>query len=164
MGFNAYFSVKGQKQGQFKGESTQHNDGDKWSEVLAFQMGVKSPYNSGTGQPSGKRPHKPITITKEWGAASPQIWQALCTNEVLQSVEFHFTTGSGQGNEVVHQIVTLTNAQIAGHEHYMGPIPPGSSPGHGYENVTFQYEGQTVIGGGGPASLVGPLKRFGKWG
>ena len=34
---------------------------------------VTSPRDIATGQASGKRMHKPFVITKEWGAASPQL-------------------------------------------------------------------------------------------
>jgi len=37
------------------------------------EYSVKSPRNSASGQASGKRMHKPITITKEWGPATPQL-------------------------------------------------------------------------------------------
>jgi type VI secretion system secreted protein Hcp len=164
MAHQAYITIKGQKQGQFKGQPIPHKEGDKWIEVLAFQMGVKSPLDSASGLPSGKRQHKPITITKEWGAASPQIWQALCNNEILHSVEIQFTTGGGQGQEVVYQTIHLTNAQISRYQSYTGPVPHGAAPGHKHETLTLQYEGQLITGGGGLPALVGQVKRFGKWG
>ncbi len=34
---------------------------------------VKGPRDAATGQASGKRQHKPMTIVKEWGAAPPQL-------------------------------------------------------------------------------------------
>lgn len=34
---------------------------------------IVSPRDAASGQASGKRMHKPVTITKEWGAASPQL-------------------------------------------------------------------------------------------
>jgi hypothetical protein len=37
------------------------------------QYTVTSPRDIATGQASGKRMHKPFTIVKEWGAASPQL-------------------------------------------------------------------------------------------
>ncbi|HMI39790.1 MAG TPA: hypothetical protein VK485_01000 [Sphingomicrobium sp.] len=38
--------------------------------VVAAAYEVKSPRDSASGQASGKRMHKPFTITKEWGAKS----------------------------------------------------------------------------------------------
>ena len=34
---------------------------------------VKGPRDSASGQASGKRMHKPLTVVKEWGPASPQL-------------------------------------------------------------------------------------------
>ena len=34
---------------------------------------VPNPRDSASGQATGKRQHKPVTITKEWDAASPQL-------------------------------------------------------------------------------------------
>jgi hypothetical protein len=34
---------------------------------------VKGPRDSATGMASGKRMHKPFTIVKEWGAATPEL-------------------------------------------------------------------------------------------
>jgi len=37
------------------------------------EYSVKSPRDAASGQASGKRMHKPITITKEWGPATPML-------------------------------------------------------------------------------------------
>ena len=37
------------------------------------QYTVTSPRDAASGQASGKRMHKPMTIVKEWGAATPQL-------------------------------------------------------------------------------------------
>ena len=37
------------------------------------QYTVKSPRDSASGQASGKRMHKPVTITKEWGPSTPML-------------------------------------------------------------------------------------------
>lgn len=34
---------------------------------------VKGARDSGSGMPTGKRQHKPVTFVKEWGPASPQL-------------------------------------------------------------------------------------------
>jgi type VI secretion system secreted protein Hcp len=83
MAFQPYMSVKGARQGQFKGEALQQQRKDKWIPVLALNMSLKSPHDAATGQPSGKRQYEPVAIVKEWGAASPQGLTACATNENL---------------------------------------------------------------------------------
>jgi len=62
-----------------------------------------SPRDPASGLPTGKRQHKPISFLKEWGAATPQLFQALVTNENLKTVKFEFlqvdkTTGKEGGH------------------------------------------------------------------
>ena len=104
MAFQAYISVKGNKQGQFKGEGIQDKRKDKWMPVLSFTMGVKSPRDIATGQ---------VGIVKEWGAASPQGLTSCATNEVLSEVVIEFTKTNPNGENFVYQTVKLTEATIA---------------------------------------------------
>ena len=52
----------------------------------AAQYQVISPRDAASGQASGKRMHKPFTIVKEWGAASPQL-MAMKTSYDVKKVE-----------------------------------------------------------------------------
>jgi type VI secretion system secreted protein Hcp len=110
---NIYVSVKGTKQGQFKGESPNPNLRDKMV-GLKFMYEVTSPRDVATGQVSGKRQHRPIIITKEWGAASPQLFQALVGSEPLSEVFIDFVgTDQKSGQEVLTHRIRLINATIA---------------------------------------------------
>jgi type VI secretion system secreted protein Hcp len=120
MAFQAHISIKGTKQGQFKGEGTQTGRMDKWMPVLSFSSDVQSPRDIATGQPSGKRQYSPIAIVKEWGAASPQCLQACVTNEVLTEVSLEFTKTNPNGEEYVYQTIKLTNATISGVKRFTG--------------------------------------------
>jgi type VI secretion system secreted protein Hcp len=108
-----YVSIEGEKQGKFKGEAAFSKFGAGKITGVAFFMETLSPRDLATGQASGKRQHKPIRFTKEWGAASPQLYQALVTNEVLKSVLFEFVRTDSKGAEEVHYTIKLTNASIA---------------------------------------------------
>jgi len=108
-----YATVTGAKQGAFKGETTQKGREGKILGV-AFSYGVLSPHavSPGAGQATGKRQHQPIVFTKEWGASSPQFYQAAFTNETLTSVLFEFFTTSRDGTQQVDHTIKLTNASI----------------------------------------------------
>jgi len=41
--------------------------------TTAVSSEVVSPRDAASGRPTGKRQHKPITITKEWGASTPKL-------------------------------------------------------------------------------------------
>lgn len=105
-------TIEGTKQGRFKGESARERLKDKL-EGLTFSFEVASPRDAATGQAAGKRVHFPVTFTKQWGAASPQLVQAAVTNEVLKSVLFEFVRSDADGEEQVFETVMLTNATIS---------------------------------------------------
>jgi type VI secretion system secreted protein Hcp len=75
-------TIEGTRQGVFPGAKGGAIAG------LRFSYAAMSPRDAASGQASGKRQHSPIVVTKMVGAASPQIFQALTTNEVLKSVVF----------------------------------------------------------------------------
>ena len=54
-----------------------------------------------------------MVITKEWGPATPQIFQALVNNEILKSVLFEFIHTTPDGMEEVYQTVKLANATVS---------------------------------------------------
>ena len=118
-----YVTIQGQKQGKLRGESTRKGQEGKMI-GLAYDYGVKSPRDVATGQASGKRQHSPITFSKEWGASTPQLFQALVSNEVLTTVLFEFVRINPKtGIEEIFQTVKLTNAQLSGISHHTGPAP-----------------------------------------
>ena len=107
-----FISIKGLKQGQFKGDQPNRVGRTDWIAGIDFAMGLEVPRDEHTGLPTGKRQWKPIQITMQWGAASPQILQALAANETLNPVIFEFTRMAPDGKEQIHQTITLTNATI----------------------------------------------------
>ena len=89
----------------------------------AFHVANEIP--GSTGQSSAqKSQHQPLVISKEKNASSPQLFGALCTNEVLSSVELNFTEGNPKGKEQVVATIKLTNATISGYKTYHGVIVP----------------------------------------
>jgi type VI secretion system secreted protein Hcp len=142
MAFPAYIAIKGIKQCQFKGETEAVERRDKWMEIFAFTMGLESALDAATGQPSGKPQYKPVTIVKQWGAASPQLLQACATSEVLTEVAIEFTRANSAGMDVT-QAVKLTNASVAAVARFTGS-PEGAedtaTSGHSKANDMQEYE------------------------
>ncbi len=113
MAHEFYVKIKGKKQGQFKGEGIRDKWMKEWMAGLSFNYSVQAPRDIATGAASGKRQHSPVVFTKEWGAASPQLLQALVTNEILENVEFDFIQHDASGQEIVFYTIKLTNATVA---------------------------------------------------
>ena len=137
--FQARVSIKGAKQGQLKGEAMGKGL-EGWIPIYGFQYEVTSPRDLATGAASGKRQHRPITIVKEWGAATPQIFNALVSNEVLPVVVFQFLRTNANGEVFVFQTVTLTNATISSLKQYSGGLPGAPSDLRLLEDVSFTFQ------------------------
>ena len=112
MSTQIFATVTGAKQGVFKGESTQKGFENKIP-CVGFNYGVTVPHDQATGQASGKRQHEPVSITREWGASSPQFFAAAYTNEVLTTVLIEVFTTAANGVQQVDHTVTLTNATLS---------------------------------------------------
>jgi type VI secretion system secreted protein Hcp len=76
--------------------------------LQAMSHEIVSPRDAASGLPTGKRQHKPITITKQLDKSTPLLLNALATNENLTSVTI---TVNGGGSPVA--TIKLTNASIA---------------------------------------------------
>jgi type VI secretion system secreted protein Hcp len=139
-GVRCRVAIRGAKQGPFKGDSTARGQ-EKWIHCSQFLLSLTSPRDAATGMATGKRQYAPIVITKEWDAASPQIFQAAATNEVLPQVELEFLRTGPQGIESVFETVTLTNATISAVKQYIGFPDAGEPPNpHPLENVSFTFQ------------------------
>lgn len=96
-------TIEGAKQGVFPGARGGAIPG------LRFSYGVKSPRDLASGQATGKRQHGPVVVTKMVGTSSPQIFQALITNEALKSVVIDLPGGEGG----IGYTIKLTNASVS---------------------------------------------------
>jgi type VI secretion system secreted protein Hcp len=110
-----YFTAVGKKQGAFKGDGLKAKGHEAQMQALTFDYGIVSPRDSASGLATGKRQHKPVGISKEWGPSMPQFLVAAATNETLTKVvmEFWDTDPLKGGTQRLHFVVTLTNASVA---------------------------------------------------
>jgi type VI secretion system secreted protein Hcp len=139
MAYEFYVSIEGTKQGKFKGESLR----EAWKgkiPALDFHYEVKSPRDTASGLATGKRQHQPVTIIKQWGASSPQIFQALVTGEVLKTVLFEFVDTSPEGEEQIFYTIKLTNASIVVYHPSLHQQNPVSIDIHQTEEVSFTFQ------------------------
>ncbi|MGH8103043.1 MAG: type VI secretion system tube protein TssD [bacterium] len=128
-------TMQGTKQGAFKGD-----DPSGKIPVAGFNYEVTSPRDAATGMATGKRQHKPITIIKEWGAASPLIFKALVNNEVLSKVAFEFSRINPQGQNEVYYTITLTNAMVSSIKQSCPQAAGGGKCTAPVEEVSFTFQ------------------------
>jgi type VI secretion system secreted protein Hcp len=145
MALNAYLKMKGNKSGEIKGSVIQKGR-ENLIMVIAVEHSVESPRDLASGLPTGKRQHKPFTITKELDKSSPILWQMLALNEGIDSWELMFWSpisakGVGAGVETQHYTVKLTKASISKIEFGMlNNKNPEFTRYAEFEKVSFVYE------------------------
>jgi len=148
MAFEAYGKIKGKTQGDLKSETPRGPHEGKFA-ILRFEWGVSSPKDQKTGLSAGRRTHSPFVFCKELGAATPQLFQALCTNEEIEEAMFEFTRTTPEGAEEVYFTVKLTRAQVASIRYSTGGEKLGgdaSARGGGQYDLMEQEEVQLTYG------------------
>ena len=98
-------SVTGEHQGDF-------NPG-KAIPVLAVSHEIVSPRDAATGQATGRRQHKPISVTMQWGPTTPKFINALVNNENLTSVLIGLLRPTRTGQIATVATIKLTNASVS---------------------------------------------------
>ena len=140
MALNAYLKLKGQKQGEIKGSVTQKGRENKIA-VIAVSHEVTSPRDPASGLPTGKRMHKPFTITKELDKSTPLLYNLLVNNENVTEWELQFWQPSATGAEKQHYTVKLYNANVASINFRMANNKhPELTKFAEYEEVAFTYQ------------------------
>ncbi|MBL8134974.1 MAG: type VI secretion system tube protein Hcp [Anaerolineae bacterium] len=152
MGYGFYITIDGVKQGKLKAEFSGDSPKDKIL-GLAFVYEVEAPRVAASGRTRGSRKHSPVVFVKSWGAASPQLFQAMITNELLKTVLFEFVKPDAEGVDRVYHTIKLFEASILSIKHEINPSKSDNFPDHpAIERValTFQrieienLEGKTI--------------------
>jgi type VI secretion system secreted protein Hcp len=116
----AYISIHGKTQGHItKGAFTADSVGNVFvegheDEILAQEIdhAIGTPTDPQSGQPSGQRVHKPLTFTSALNKASPMLYQALATGEMLPTVEVRWFRTSGDGKQEHFFTTKLEDATV----------------------------------------------------
>jgi type VI secretion system secreted protein Hcp len=130
-----FVAAKSSRLGAIKSEGTGKTSKDQFA-ALSLDYELRTPRDASTGQASGKRQHSPVSIVKEWGAASPQLFQALVNNEVLETVDIDcYGVVEGGKNGLVHKL-KLTNAFVCSIQQRRG----GDVGDRDLETVAFTFQ------------------------
>lgn len=135
-----YLTVSGQNQGKIEG-STKVQGHEGKILVQAVDHTIEIPKNPQTGQPSGKRQHGAMTITKEIDKSSPKLYQALTSGEQLTQVLLEFYRISPKGLEEKYYTAELSNAVLTNMKSWTPNAlhPDNRQMGH-MEDLAFSYE------------------------
>lgn len=152
----AYISIHGKTQGHItQGAFTAESVGNVFvegheDEILAQEIDhrISTPTDPQSGQPSGQRVHGPLTFTSALSKASPLLYQALATGEMLPTVEVkwfrtstdgkqeHFFTTKLEDATVVDIHTVLPHAQDSDNANYTQLIKTSLA----YRKVSWNHE------------------------
>ncbi|MFO0615514.1 MAG: type VI secretion system tube protein TssD [Polyangiaceae bacterium] len=140
MALSAYMSLTAARQGPIEGSVTQKGR-EGTIEVIALTHGIVAPRDPSSGRPTGKRMHKPFSITKALDRSSPFLHFVLTQAENLSNVTIAFFRPSPQGSEKLAFTVRLHNATICSIQTKLlntrNPRNTGFPP---MEDVAFAYQ------------------------
>ena len=140
MALNSYLKLEGETQGEIKGSVTQKGREDSIM-VIGFSHEVVSPRDAASGLPTGKRQHKPVTITKEIDVATPLLYNVLVNNENITTWKLEFWQPSKTGQENMFYSVELMNASIAGiNSEMLNNKYPENMQHKEREHISFSYQ------------------------
>ena len=144
----SYMSIEGTKQGPItQGTFTAESVGNVWQEahqdeilVEAFKHTVTVPTDPQSGQPTGQRVHKPVTITKIYDKSSPLLYTALTTGERLTKVVIKWFRTSPDGVQEHYFTHELEDAVIVDITSFMYNCQdPGMKSFTHLEDIEFTY-------------------------
>ena len=100
---SVHFYIKTSAQGVIQGSSLQKGK-EKWIEVSSWSVssprdpasGLATGREASTGLATGKRMHKPFSFTMSYGRCAQQLYQALCSNELVAECKIAITDDAGQ--------------------------------------------------------------------
>jgi type VI secretion system secreted protein Hcp len=139
MAYEFYVTVDAAKQGKLS-EETPHAAHQGKITGISFHYSVLSTRDAATGMAGGKRSHQPVSFVKEWGAATPQLFQALCTNESLKSVLFEFVKTNVNGEEYVFHTIKLVNANVIEIDQDVESVEDSSLVGRPLEKISLTFQ------------------------
>ena len=143
-----FVAAEGTRMGRFVGELPGQKGMENKFQAISFEHEVKSPRDIASGQPSGRRQHQPIKLTKRVGASSPQFFAAIATNEVLRAVTIDFLGTDAKGQRFIAYQILLTTASVSNIRQYWRPLPIPTpalpTAGDHLEEISLTYQRITV--------------------
>jgi type VI secretion system secreted protein Hcp len=94
-----------------KGEVSKPNHEDT-IRILGFSHEVVIPRDAASGLPTGKRQHKPVTITKRVDIASPLLLDALSKEKEIETAKFEFLRPNQTGDMAPYYTIELLKVRV----------------------------------------------------
>jgi type VI secretion system secreted protein Hcp len=139
----AYMWLKDDGGSPIKGSvSVQGREGS--IEIIGFGHGLTLPVDGNAGRITGTRIHAPMSIEKEFDAASPYLYKAVAKGQTLRSAEIRFYRINDAGREENYFTMLLEGVKVAGvHPGFANTKIASMSPLNHVEAVSLMYDNIT---------------------
>ena len=132
---------------KFQGVEGESQDKDHvgWCDLTSIQWGVGRAVTPASGQPAGKRQHKPISIVKPLDKATPLLMQECSDGKGVDRVEIHLTRVGRDGAQETYLIINMKDVIITSYDMASGndasgePMPPMEQLELTYRNITWTW-------------------------
>jgi type VI secretion system secreted protein Hcp len=139
MALNAYLRLRADRQGDIRGDATEPGREDSIV-VMGVTHEIISPRDAASGLPTGRRVHRPITLTKRIDKSSPLLASVLSNNENISAWTLRFWRPGPDGAEQQYYTIELAGAAISGIRlEMLNNTYPENAPLAVREHVTFTY-------------------------
>jgi len=140
MPYPAYMWVKNSEGNEIKG-SVPIAGKEGSIEIQEFRHELALPIDPITSKPQGLRRHKPITIIKEFDAASPYLYKACKDGETLQSIEIKWYQINKNGKETEYFNHLLESCRVTSVRALMHSTKESARKDTGHlEEVAISYD------------------------
>jgi type VI secretion system secreted protein Hcp len=135
-----HMTLTGTSQGAIEGSCIMAGrEGSILCEALEHEIYI--PRDTQSGLATGKRVHKPLTITKVFDMSSPKLFQALVIGEHMTDVTFKYYRISAAGQEEHYFTVKLTEAIVVSIKAWIpNCLDPKTETLTHMEDVSFTYQ------------------------
>ena len=150
--FDTHMHVKGQKQGEIKGESLRpHGDGKPYHAVLGYYLAAGTPVDSASGLALGRRRYSALRVVRSSDSSSASLMSAFAQNESLDVELNNYRAGGDDAKDALPMFkITLENARVKTFTLMFGGALPNTGAVEiieiAFRNIEIEAAPQTATG------------------
>lgn len=139
MAIQAYLKVKANGN-DIAGSSVDTKSHGDWCDVVTYEMGAEVNLDRISGQATGRRQHKPLTVVKPLDKASPMLFQALVQNQEIEATLEFWRDKRGSGGREKYYTYKITKGRVVALSQFAADDEDPKSNKGAQEKVSFVFD------------------------
>ena len=150
--FDTHMHVKGQAQGEIKGESLrQHGDGKPYHSILGYYLAAGSQTDNASGSATGRRRYSALRVVRSSDSCSASFMSAFAHNESLEVELNNYRAGGDNAKDSQPMFkITVKNARVKTFTLMFGGALPNTGAVEiieiAFRNISIEAAPQTNTG------------------